>query len=317
MNKNTVILLSKVKQSLELRSLTNNSFKTFLITLLSLTLLFSISCSNEGTTGGEVNGGGSISVSEEANNSKDITVVSSSSSVYSAGTVGFSVSGASDYDVSIQSVDSGSNPLTLDASDFSYTKSTKELTLSSSGITKFKSATLTETTAYKYTITFKFADSSDASKETTANVTINLYKAKVITKTEIEDMIKSMKTVRVDDSSYKNVAQFTFSSTTFSANTPNFNASNIGSTEKNIKFSKSSGRIWTGEAIKETSNYKTYFSGLNIYHKEPLVVGANCTFYFRFTLKGGYALSSEVAHITSDGLSIQLKLSSVNSQGWE
>ena len=32
--------------------LINNRFKIFLITLLSLTLLFSISCSNEGTTGG-------------------------------------------------------------------------------------------------------------------------------------------------------------------------------------------------------------------------------------------------------------------------
>ncbi len=38
-------------------SLINNSFKTFLISLLSLTLLFSISCSNEGTTGGGTGGG--------------------------------------------------------------------------------------------------------------------------------------------------------------------------------------------------------------------------------------------------------------------
>ena len=37
-------------------SLINNHFKTFLITLLSLTLLFSISCSNEGTTGGGTGG---------------------------------------------------------------------------------------------------------------------------------------------------------------------------------------------------------------------------------------------------------------------
>ena len=36
-----------------LLSLINNHFKTFLITLLSLTLLFSISCSNEDKTGGE------------------------------------------------------------------------------------------------------------------------------------------------------------------------------------------------------------------------------------------------------------------------
>ena len=40
----TVNSLSKAKR--ELQTLTNNSLKTFLITLLSLTLLFSISCSN-------------------------------------------------------------------------------------------------------------------------------------------------------------------------------------------------------------------------------------------------------------------------------
>ncbi len=39
-----------------LLSLINNHFKTFLITLLSLTLLFSISCSNEDSTGGGVGG---------------------------------------------------------------------------------------------------------------------------------------------------------------------------------------------------------------------------------------------------------------------
>ena len=300
------------------------SFKTFLITLLSLTFLFSISCSNEGTTGSgddtgnnDNTGDSYITVSENWNNSKDITVMSqiSSSSVYSAGKVDFTIYGATDYDVSIQSVDSGSNPLTLDASDFSYNKSTKELTLSSSGITKFNSATLTETKAYQYTITFKFADSSDASKEATANITINLYKAQVITKTEIEAMIKSMKTVRFYDSSYNNnEVQFSFSSETFSESAPNFKSYNLGSMVK-TKFSKSSGRIFTGSAIRETSNYKTFFSNLNGYHKEPLVDGINCTFYFRFTLKGGYALSSEVAHITSDGLTIRLRLSS--GQSWE
>ena len=189
------------------------NFKKFFTYLVVGALIFGLisSCSNEDTTGGG-SGDEPLEVIEQANNSYDITVVSSSSSVYSAGTIGFSVSGASDYNVSIQSVDNGSNPLILDASDFSYNKSTKELTLISSGITKLNNATLTEATAYQYTITFKFVDSSDTSKEKTIDVKVNLYKAKVITKTEIEAMINSMKTVRVDDSSYKNVAQFSFSS---------------------------------------------------------------------------------------------------------
>ena len=291
------------------------SFKTFLITLLSLTLLFSISCSNEGTTGGG-DTGGSLSVYEEENNSKDITVVSSSG-VYSAGTIGFSVYGATDYDVSIQSVDSGSNPLTLDASDFSYNKSTKELTLSSSGITKFNSATLTETKAYQYTITFKFADSSDASKEATANITINLYKAQVITKTEIEAMIKSMKSVSFEDSSYGSTtavyAIFSFSSETFSESTPNFNANNIGNGMSGKKFRSSSGRAFTASSLTATENYKKYFSSYS--YKAPSASGVNLTLYFPLKLKGGYALSSEVAHITSDGLTIRLSLAS--GQSWE
>ena len=236
------------------------NIKKILIAVLSFSLLFGISCSNEGTTGGET--GGSISVSEEQNNSYDITVISSSSSVYSAGTVGFSVSGASDYNVSIQSVDNGSNPLSLEPADFSYNKSTKTLTLSSSGITKLSGATLTEATAYQYTITFKFVDSSDDSKETTANVKVNLYKAQVITKTEIEAMVKSMAAVSVSASgsglnSYN--ATFTFSSATFQSSGANFNADNVGS-GNSAKFDSSLGRASVAISLTATENYKKYFS---------------------------------------------------------
>ena len=69
--------------------------------------------------------------------------------------------------------------------------------------------------------------------------------------------------------------------------------------------------------IRKTENYEKYFSGSNPYKKTPKVDGANLTLYIQFTLKSGYALSSEVAHITSEGLSIQLILSRVNSQTWE
>ena len=62
-------------------------------------------------------------------------------------------------------------------------------------------------------------------------------------------------------------------------------------------------------------NYKKYFSDCNKKHHES--DGASLTLYFQFTLKGGYALEDEVAHITSEGLSIQLILSRVNSQTWE
>lgn len=262
--------------------------------------------------GGET--GGSISVSEEQNNSYDITVVSSSSSVYSVGTVGFSVYGATDYDVSIQSVDSGSNPLSLEPADFSYNKSTKALTLSSSGITKLSGATLTEATAYQYTITFKFVDSSDASKEATANVKVNLYKAQVITKTEIEAMVKSIGTVSVPDSSYVGnpiYATFVFSDVTYQSSGANFKANNTGNGTSGKKFSRSA--AWAYLSLSKAENYQKYFSSYS--YKAPSASGVNLTLYFPLKLKGGYALSSEVKHLTSDGLSIQLTLSS--GQSWE
>ena len=293
------------------------NFKKFFTYLVVGALIFGLisSCSNEDTTGGG-SGDEPLEVIEQANNSYDITVVSSSSSVYSAGTIGFSVSGASDYNVSIQSVDNGSNPLILDASDFSYNKSTKELTLISSGITKLNNATLTEATAYQYTITFKFVDSSDTSKEKTIDVKVNLYKAKVITKTEIEAMIKSMGAVTVSDSSYSGTpvnALFNFSSATFQNNEPNFKSSNSGSAVSDKKFDRSYGSALISSSLTKTENYKKYFSG---YSYKPLKAsGVNLTLYFPLTLRGGYALSSEVAHLMSDGLSIQLTLT--GGQTWE
>ena len=189
------------------------------------------------------------------------------------------------------------------------------MTLSSSGITKFKSATLTETTAYQYTITFKFADSSDANKEATANIKINLYKATVIAKSEIEAMVKSMQSVSItgNGSGMTSVtAVFTFSSAAFSINTPNVDTSNI-SGGQSAKFSSSLGEAKVGLSLRATENYKKYFSSYS--YKAASVSGVNLTLYFPLKLKGGYALSSEVAHITSDGLSIRLSL--VSGQTWK
>ena len=298
-----------------MRSLTNNPFKTFLITLLSLTLLFSISCSNEDTTGG---GNTFSDIQEGYNNTNTITVISqTSSSVYSAGTIEFFVYGVSDYNVSIESVNNGSNPLALEPSDFSYDKSSKKLTLSSSGLTKFQSssASLTAKQKYQYTITFKFETSSDSK---IFDVNVNLIKAEVITKTEIEAMIKSMGTIYIPatnmaDESKK--ANFDFSASTFSSSAPNFNAK-IGKAV-DASYYTYSGRIYTLWALEKTENFKKYFSGSGG-KGDAVVNGLNLTFDLLLYLKEGYALSSEVAHITSDGLSIRLILSSAigTTQSW-
>ena len=303
------------------------SFKTFLITLLSLTLLFSISCSNEGTTGGDTGNYNYFSVSESWNNTNDIVLTSIN---YSAGYVGFNVYGSTSYSVSIESVanNSGSS-LALEPSDFSYDESTKKLTLSYSGLTKFQTASssLTARQKYQYTITFKFTDYiSEDTKNLDVNV--NLIKAEVITKTQIENMMKAVKykegglllggtasdgEIIVGDGA---ATKFSFASATFTSSTPNFKStgttSSLSSTASTVK---ASGRKFSlAYAIGETTLFKTYFGSwydIDYDSIPPSISSGNkdCTFTIKFKkLQSGYALSSEVSHLITTGLTIRLTL---------
>ena len=299
------------------------SFKTFLITLLSLTLLFSISCSNEGTTGGDTGNYNYFSVSESRNNTNDIVLTSIN---YSAGYVGFNVYGSTSYSVSIESVanNSGSS-LALEPSDFSYDESTKKLSLSYSGLTKFQNASssLTARQKYQYTITFKFTDYiSEDTKNLDVNV--NLIKAEVITKTQIENMMKS---VKYSDGMYGANAgeitfsdggvptKFSFTSASFSSSTPNFNST--GETtflSSNIEITAGGKTFSLASAIAETTLFKTYFgssvfSDMDYESTPPSISGKNCTFTIKFKkLQSGYALSSEVSRLMTSGLTIRLTL---------
>ena len=291
-------------------------------------MLFSVSCSNEGTTGGDTGGNYNyFSVSEDWNNSKDITLANSS--VSTAGTVGFNVYGSTSYSVSIESVDSGSNPLILDASDFSYTESTKELTLTYSGKNKFQNASssLTAKQKYQYTITFKFTDYSsvDTTDTKTLNVAINLIKAQIITKTDIENMMKSVKNSDGAFGSQKNgeilffdggTTTFDFTSATFSGSTPNFSATGTTITASgSVTHTASKKTFSLANAIAGTTQYKTYFSSSVFdidYDSTPPTISADkktCTFTLKFKkVKSGYALSSEVSRLTTSGLTIGLTL---------
>ena len=298
-------------------------------------MLFSVSCSNEGTTGGGDTGDNYnynyFSVSEDWNNSKDKTVISqnSSSSVYSAGTVGFSVYGATDYTISIESVTMGSGgSLTLDVSDFIYSQSTKDLRLSSSGLTKFQNASsgLTEKQKYQYTITFKIATSSESKN---INVIVNLIKAKLVTKTEIENIMKSVNykegglllggtpnagDIIIGDGT---ATKFSFANATFSSSNPNFKSTgettSLSQSASTIKASSKAFSV--AYAIANTSLFKEYF-GSSVFDIDydstlPTISGKDCTFTLKFKkLNSGYALSSEVSRLTTSGLTIKLTLDS-------
>mgnify|MGYP007059353947 CR=1 FL=1 len=301
-------------------------------------MLFSISCSNEGTTGGDGGNYNYFAVWEDFSNTNDIVLTSI---VYSAGYVGFTVSGSTSYDISIESVanNSGSS-LTLEPSDFTYTKSTKKLALSYPGLTKFQkaSSSLNARQKYQYTITFKFTDY--ISKDTkNLDVNVNLIKAEVITKTQIEKMMKAVKykedaifgagtpkdgEIIIGDGM---ATTFSFATATFNGANPNF--SSTGETtflSSNVEITASTKASHLAYAIRETTEYKTYFGGSIFdyidYSTPPTISSSkkDCDFTLKFKkLQSGYALSSEVAHLMTSGLTIRLtvKNGSVGGKNYE
>ncbi len=235
----------------------------------------------------------------------------------------FSVYGSTSYTVSIESVDSGSNPLNLVAGDFSYTESTKELTLSYSGLNKISSASLTAKQKYQYTITFKF---TDYSSEDTKNldVKVNLIKAQMITKTDIENMMKSVKNSDGAFGSQKNgeilffdggTTTFDFTSATFSGSSPNFSATGTTTTTSTVTHIASRKTFSLASTIANTTQFKEYFgsSVFDIdYDSTPPTISADkktCIFTLKFKkLQSGYALSSEVSRLATTGLTIGFTL---------
>ena len=213
----------------------------------------------------------------------------------------------------------------LDASDFSYTESTKELTLSYSGLTKYQAATLTAKQKYQYTITFKFTDY--ASEDTkNVDVTVNLIKAQMITKTDIENMMKSVKNSDGAFGSQKNgeilffdggTTTFDFTSATFSGSTPNFSATGTTITASgSVTHTASKKTFSLANAIAETTQFKEYFGSSVFsdmdYNSTPPTISADkktCTFTLKFKkLQSGYALSSEVSRLATTGLTIGFTL---------
>ena len=216
--------------------------------------------------------------------------------------------------------------MALGTSDFSYNQSSKDLRLSSSGLSKFQTAKdkFTETQKYAYRITFKIATSSESKN---VDVIVNLIKAKVVTKAEIETIMKTVKRksdwlisgtpnageiIIAGTSSSDNTVKFSFASANFSPSSPNFSATGTTTTSSssiNIATSKAAETL--EGAINDNSEFGKYFSTfLGVESSTtPSVSGKDCTFTLKFkTLKSGHALSSDVAHLTTTGLTIKLTL---------
>ena len=345
--------LSKAKQSKakrELRALTNNPFKTFLITLLSLTLLFSISCSNEGTTGGDTGDDywyNPITTNDNnitpppstpgkltASATKNITINIANQKVHSTGSVSFMVrpyelGNAGNFTVSIDSVakaTGNSSSLELTPADFSsLTPSSKELTLSEAGLTKVNSASgLVDATAYKYDITFKFATTSDTVSNKTASYTstVSLYKVVSVTK----DMLKTMITSTPKKQNIPNRSRIDGHNDYFSID---FSQASISSDLKSVTFNNMSGMT---DPTKD-STYSPYASGLRTLTfggtaedrkfashlcKNATIStdGSLLTLNYVFTLNRGYVLDNDISFITNEGLNIRVLFLGTKKGKW-
>ena len=189
------------------------------------------------------------------------------------------------------------------------------------GLNKISSASLTAKQKYQYTITFKFADYiSEDTKN--LDVKVNLIKAQMITKTDIENMMKSVKNSDGAFGSKNNgeilffdggTTTFDFKSATFSGSTPNFSATGTTTTTSSVTHTASRKTFSLASAIANTTQFKEYF-GSSVFDIDydstpPSISGKNCTFTMKFKkLQSGYALSSEVSRLTTSGLTIRFTL---------
>jgi len=330
-----------------LRILTNNSFKTFLITLLSLTLLFSISCSNEGTTGGDA--GDDHWYNPDTNDiipppstpgkltasaTKNITINIANKKVHSAGRVSFLVrpyklEKAGDFTVSIDSVakaTGNSSSLELTPTDFSsLTPNSKELTLSADGLAKVNSASgLKDATAYKYDITFKFTTTSDTVSNKTASYksTVSLYKVVSVTKDMLKTMITSTPTKTVGNRSaaaYDNFSdsfsiEFNKESISYDLKTTTINSMGAGMTDPKQDSTYSPVEFTSTWLFKfGTTETRKFIYSHDCKHTIN-ETGATLTLNYVFTLKSGYILDDNISFITNDG--IKLSITFLNKGKW-
>ena len=310
-------------------------------------MLFSISCSNEGTTGGDT--GDDYWYNPDTNDiipppstpgkltasaTKNITINIADQKVHSAGSVSFMVrpyelEKAGNFTVSIDSVakaTGNSSSLELTPADFSsLTPSSKELTLSADGLNKVNSASdLKDATAYDYSVAFKFTTTSDtvSNKTVLYTSTVSLYKLVSVTKVMLENMIKKTPTKTVQN----RTAIDTVGSDSFSID---FNKASISSDLKSVTFNNMSGMT---DPTKD-STYSPYASGLRTLTfggtaedrkfashlcKNATIStdGSLLTLNYVFTLNRGYVLDNDISFITNEGLNIRVQFLGTKKGKW-
>ena len=159
-------------------------------------------------------------------------------------------------------------------------------------------------------------------------------KTTLITKTDIENMMKTVTNSDIgpDDITYSSENNgeivltgkysshsvkrltFSFASKKFSEANPNFHVGNKSASGGMITLSTSKKASVLAAAIGGTQQFKEYFGSVSDidYNSTPPTISFNnkdCIFTLKFKkINSGYALSSEVAHLMTSGLTIKLSL---------
>lgn len=209
---------------------------------------------------------------------------------------------------------------TLSSSDFNITTANGgaevTISLSSSGLNSLSRETKGK--EIEYTLTLKFTSESSEvteNKEAAVDIKVRVIPLKVITKTEVENMIKALKQVTLAYSSgIANIADYNFSNITFNTVGIDVTATKeyqAGTSPVQFPASEAVSSLKNKiEALQEYKNLglgTSWNNGIKTSHTisyDKKTANAVLT----FTPTKGYALNSECSFISTSGMKINLIL---------
>ena len=311
-------------------------------------MLFSISCSNEGTTGG--NTGDDYWYNPDTNDiipppstpgkltasaTKNITINIANQKVHSAGSISFMVrpyelEKTGNYTVSIDNVakaTGNTSSLELTPADFSsLTPSSKELTLSADGLAKVNSASgLADATAYNYSVAFKFTTTSDtvSNKIASYTSTVSLYKIGYVTLDTFKNMIASTTNLTftnrssIDKFSDSFTIEFSKASVELDARDKKVyvkidypNMGMIRPTSGNSTYSRRAfTEVLTNNFQFGTTETRKFLSSVQYKSQQGSSINEKVLYlYYGFTVNDGYVVDDNISPLTNNIVNLQITI---------
>lgn len=205
---------------------------------------------------------------------------------------------------------------TLSSSDFNITTANggteATISLSSSGLSSLSRETKGKEIEYTLTLTFT-ATSAEVTenKEDTVDIKVRIIPLKIITKSEVENMISKLAEAELNFGA--TLIKYNFANFTLTSNGSDFTAtSEIGLSPTTQLLASQAASLLKNkiEALQEYkdlgfgTDYNNYIKTSYNISSDSKIANLNLT----FTTKKGYALNNECSFISSTGMKINLKL---------